>query len=143
MDVKDGFVGTIGHPPLIRLAGLSEETGCEILGKAEFLNPGGALHHPRRRAARRAQARQDRGGRHRRQYRHRPGAPLRRARLPLHRGDPRHPVPGKDGPPAPARRRGAPGARGDLYAGRLFNADWLAATGRTPQPVVPRHSAQP
>jgi len=43
MDVKDGFVGTIGHPPLIRLAGLSEETGCEILGKAEFLNPGGSV----------------------------------------------------------------------------------------------------
>ncbi|NUA32180.1 cysteine synthase A [Cupriavidus basilensis] len=43
MDVKDGFVGTIGHTPLIRLAGLSEETGCEILGKAEFLNPGGSV----------------------------------------------------------------------------------------------------
>lgn len=41
--VKAGFVGTIGHTPLIRLARLSEETGCEILGKAEFLNPGGSV----------------------------------------------------------------------------------------------------
>ncbi|HEY7645607.1 MAG TPA: cysteine synthase A, partial [Hyphomicrobiales bacterium] len=29
-----------GHTPLIRLKGASEETGCEILGKAEFMNPG-------------------------------------------------------------------------------------------------------
>ncbi|MHA6287566.1 cysteine synthase A [Maricaulis sp. CAU 1757] len=33
----------IGHTPLIRLHGLSEATGCEILGKAEFLNPGGSV----------------------------------------------------------------------------------------------------
>ena len=31
---------SIGHTPLIRLKGASEETGCEILGKAEFMNPG-------------------------------------------------------------------------------------------------------
>ncbi|WP_299622744.1 cysteine synthase A [Pelagibius sp.] len=43
MDVSDGFVGTIGNTPLIRLRKLSEETGCEILGKAEFLNPGGSV----------------------------------------------------------------------------------------------------
>jgi cysteine synthase len=43
MDIKDGFVGTIGNTPLIRLNSLSEETGCEILGKAEFLNPGGSV----------------------------------------------------------------------------------------------------
>ena len=42
-DIKDGFVGTIGNTPLIRLASFSEETGCEILGKAEFLNPGGSV----------------------------------------------------------------------------------------------------
>jgi len=40
MDVRDGFIGTIGRTPLIRLRRASEETGCEILGKAEFLNPG-------------------------------------------------------------------------------------------------------
>ena len=43
MDTKEGFVGTVGNTPLIRLRGLSEETGCEILGKAEFLNPGGSV----------------------------------------------------------------------------------------------------
>ncbi len=43
MDVSDGFVGAIGNTPLIRLRKLSEETGCEILGKAEFLNPGGSV----------------------------------------------------------------------------------------------------
>lgn len=39
----DGFVGAIGNTPLIRLKRLSEETGCEILGKAEFQNPGGSV----------------------------------------------------------------------------------------------------
>ncbi len=43
MDIKNGFVGTIGNTPLIRLKSFSEETGCEILGKAEFLNPGGSV----------------------------------------------------------------------------------------------------
>ncbi|WP_088892962.1 cysteine synthase A [Leptolyngbya ohadii] len=43
MDIKDGFVGAVGNTPLIRLHSLSEETGCEILGKAEFLNPGGSV----------------------------------------------------------------------------------------------------
>ena len=41
--IVDGLVGAIGNTPLIRLRGLSEETGCEILGKAEFLNPGGSV----------------------------------------------------------------------------------------------------
>jgi len=43
MDVKQGFVGTVGNTPLIRLNRLSDETGCDILGKAEFLNPGGSV----------------------------------------------------------------------------------------------------
>ena len=43
MDIRDGFIGTIGNTPLIRLAQASEATGCEILGKAEFLNPGGSV----------------------------------------------------------------------------------------------------
>jgi len=41
--VTDGFCETIGRTPLIRLRALSETTGCEILGKAEFLNPGGSV----------------------------------------------------------------------------------------------------
>jgi len=43
MDARDGFVPTIGNTPLIRLRRLSELTGCTILGKAEFLNPGGSV----------------------------------------------------------------------------------------------------
>ena len=41
--IRSGFIGTIGSTPLIRLNRLSNETGCEILGKAEFLNPGGSV----------------------------------------------------------------------------------------------------
>ena len=43
MEIKAGFVDSIGNTPLIRLAGLSAETGCEILAKAEQLNPGGSV----------------------------------------------------------------------------------------------------
>lgn len=43
MDIKNGFVATVGNTPLIRLNSFSEETGCEILAKAEFLNPGGSV----------------------------------------------------------------------------------------------------
>ena len=43
MDVRDGFIGTIGNTPLIRLTRASAETGCQILGKAEFLNPGSSV----------------------------------------------------------------------------------------------------
>ncbi|MCB1503233.1 MAG: cysteine synthase A [Bauldia sp.] len=40
MDVKPSVIDAIGHTPLIRLRRASEATGCEILGKAEFMNPG-------------------------------------------------------------------------------------------------------
>jgi len=43
VEIRDGFAGAVGNTPLIRLAKLSDETGCEILGKAEFLNPGGSV----------------------------------------------------------------------------------------------------
>ncbi|MCW5751559.1 MAG: cysteine synthase A [Alphaproteobacteria bacterium] len=43
MDVREGFIGAIGNTPLIRLKRASELTGCTILGKAEFLNPGGSV----------------------------------------------------------------------------------------------------
>jgi cysteine synthase A len=43
MTVRKGFVDAVGHTPLLRLNGLSDATGCEILGKAEFLNPGGSV----------------------------------------------------------------------------------------------------
>ncbi len=43
MSISDGFAGSVGNTPLIRLRAVSEETGCEILGKAEFMNPGGSV----------------------------------------------------------------------------------------------------
>jgi len=43
VSIRQGFAGTIGNTPLIRLRYASEETGCEIFGKAEFLNPGGSV----------------------------------------------------------------------------------------------------
>ena len=43
MQIRNGFLETIGNTPLIRLRRASEETGCTILGKAEFLNPGGSV----------------------------------------------------------------------------------------------------
>lgn len=43
MDIRAGFVDSIGQTPLILLRRASELTGCTILGKAEFLNPGGSV----------------------------------------------------------------------------------------------------
>jgi len=43
MDIRDGIVEAIGGTPLIKLRRLSEATGCTLLGKAEFLNPGGSI----------------------------------------------------------------------------------------------------
>lgn len=43
MDVRDTFTDAIGNTPLIRLRKASELTSCTILGKAEFMNPGGSI----------------------------------------------------------------------------------------------------
>jgi cysteine synthase A len=43
MPLRNGFLDSIGNTPLIRLKRASEETGCDIYGKAEFLNPGGSV----------------------------------------------------------------------------------------------------
>jgi cysteine synthase A len=40
---QDDLAASIGDTPLIRLRGASEATGCNILGKAEFMNPGGSV----------------------------------------------------------------------------------------------------
>jgi cysteine synthase A len=42
-DIHRGFADAVGNTPLIRLNRLSDETACEILGKAEFMNPGGSV----------------------------------------------------------------------------------------------------
>ncbi|MFC1673605.1 cysteine synthase A [Pseudomonadota bacterium] len=43
MDIRTGIPEAVGNTPLIRLRAASEATGCEILGKAEFMNPGGSV----------------------------------------------------------------------------------------------------
>lgn len=43
MDVAKDFASLIGNTPLVRLDSISRETGCEVLGKAEFMNPGGSV----------------------------------------------------------------------------------------------------
>jgi len=43
MPIRQSLSDAVGHTPLIRLNSFSDETGCEILGKAEFLNPGGSV----------------------------------------------------------------------------------------------------
>ena len=43
MRVCQDFLEAVGNTPLIRLRRVSEETGCEIYGKAEFMNPGGSV----------------------------------------------------------------------------------------------------
>ena len=43
MIVAPDVLGLIGNTPLVRLKRASELTGCEILGKAEFMNPGGSI----------------------------------------------------------------------------------------------------
>ena len=43
MQVRGGFIDLIGNTPLVRLSKASELTGCEVLGKCEFLNPGGSV----------------------------------------------------------------------------------------------------
>ncbi len=43
MTIAPDVIGAIGHTPLLRLRAASEATDCEILGKAEFMNPGGSV----------------------------------------------------------------------------------------------------
>ncbi|BDU20253.1 cysteine synthase A [Dyella sp. GSA-30] len=43
MSIRADFPATVGHTPLLRLRGPSKLTGCHILAKAEFLNPGGSI----------------------------------------------------------------------------------------------------
>ena len=40
---SDSFIQSIGNTPLIKLKAASEITGCNIYGKAEYLNPGGSV----------------------------------------------------------------------------------------------------
>ena len=110
MIVAADLPAAVGNTPLIRLRRASEATGCEIWGKAEFMNPGqsvkdrAALWIIRDAVARGAlrPGRHHRRG-HRRQHRHRPGADRRGAGLSHGHRHPRHPEPGEEGHD-PARR---------------------------------------
>ena len=42
-NIQNDFISGIGNTPLIKLKAASEITGCNIYGKAEFLNPGGSV----------------------------------------------------------------------------------------------------
>ena len=42
-DIRNTFIDSIGNTPLIKLKAASEMTGCNIYGKAEFMNPGGSV----------------------------------------------------------------------------------------------------
>ena len=117
MNIRNGIVDAIGNTPLIRLKRASELTGCDILGKAEFMNPGQSVKdraalfiiRDADRARRAAARRRHRRG-HGRQYRHRPGAGRQRAGLPHRHRHPRDPEPGEEGRAPPARRRAGRGA---------------------------------
>jgi cysteine synthase len=43
MTIRRNLIDAIGNTPLIRLSKVSQETGCDIYGKAEFMNPGGSV----------------------------------------------------------------------------------------------------
>ncbi|HBN48228.1 MAG TPA: cysteine synthase A, partial [Thalassospira sp.] len=43
MDIRNGTIEAIGRTPLVKLRKVSELTGCTILGKAEYANPGGSV----------------------------------------------------------------------------------------------------
>jgi cysteine synthase len=59
VNAVNGFVGAIGNTPLLRLRAPSAASGCEILGKAEFMNPGGSVKD--RAAAAMVEAAEERG----------------------------------------------------------------------------------
>jgi threonine dehydratase len=48
MTIRPDLSAAVGHTPLLRLRHASALTGCEVLGKAEFLNPGGSIKDRRR-----------------------------------------------------------------------------------------------
>ena len=125
MTINNDVVDAIGNTPLIKLSHASEMTGCNILGKAEFMNPGqsvkdrpGSQMILRGREAGRHQARRPHRRGHRRQYRHWPCAGRQRPRLPHPDRDPGHPEPGKEGHASAVRRRADRGAGAALLPTR-------------------------
>ena len=122
MQFCDGIVEAIGNTPLIKLKRVSAATGCTILGKAEFMNPGQSVKDRAalfiiQDAVKRGDAqagRRDRRG-HRRQYRHRACAGRQRARLSLRDRHSGNAEPGKERHAAALRRRTGRSAGGALF----------------------------
>ena len=122
MQSCNGIVEAIGNTPLIKLERVSAATGCTILGKAEFMNPGQSVKD---RAALfiiqdavkngHAQAgRRHRRG-HRGQHRHRACAGRQCDGLSLGDRHPGNPEQGEEGHAAAMRRRAGRGAGGPLF----------------------------
>ncbi len=112
MQSANGIIEAIGNTPLIKLKRVSAATGCTILGKAEFMNPGPvgqgprrAVHHRGRGEEGRVAARRRHRRRHRRQYRHRAGAGRQRHGLSQRHRHSGNAEPGEEGHAAAVRRR--------------------------------------
>ncbi len=112
MNIRKDLIDAIGNTPLIKLKHASELTGCTILGKAEFMNPGQSVKD---RTARQIILEAEKRGElkpgglvvefDRRQYRDRACRRRQRPRLPHADRHPRDPKPGEERCAAALRRR--------------------------------------
>ena len=151
MTIRNGIIDAIGNTPLIKLKRASEETGCTILGKAEFLNPGQsvkdraalAIVEDAERKGQLQPGRRHRRG-HGRQYRHRPRLDRRREGLSRHRRDAAHAEPGKEGRCHRARRRtGRSGCSARRQRQPLPQGRAPARRGESQDRTQRRHLGQP
>ena len=145
MPPASSVLDAIGNTPLIKLRRASEATGCTILGKAEFMNPGGSVKdraglaiiqdavQPRRIAQ---TGWHDRRG-YRRQHRHRPGARRQRARLQDGDRDPGDAEPRKEGHAAAAGRRADRGACRPVFQSEQLREDCPAASRSASRTELP------
>ncbi len=140
MQIRDDVIEAIGNTPLIKLKRASEATGCTILGKAEFINPGQSVKD---RAGRQMILEAEKRGELR------PGglvvestagntgiglaAGRQRPRLSHADRHPGDPEPGEEGHAAPVRRRTGGGAGGALQQSQQLSACRPTAGGRVAQ----------
>ena len=129
MTIHSDLAAAVGNTPLIRLRGPSDATGCEILGKAEFLNPGQSVKDRAALwiirdavASGRLRARRHHRRGHRRQHRHRAGAGRRLDGVSHRHRHPRHPEPGEEGHDPAGGCCARRGARGALSQPRQLRA---------------------
>ena len=129
----------VGNTPLIRLRRASDATECEILGKAEFLNPrpvrqgsGRALHHPRCRRARNLEARGDNCRGNRREYRDWACPCWRCHGIQVGNRDPGDAEPGEEGHASPCRRGPRRSSRSSLPGSEQLRS-LFRASGECPR----------